>query len=61
MWSSSNQTRDTAQGKLCHVKQIVELAPHCFSPPKVRVFLRLLILMKPYSYLEDVATHFAIW
>ncbi len=38
---------------------IIENAPAAFSAVQTRVFLRLLILMEPYSYLEEVASHFA--
>lgn len=40
-------------------ERIIEHAPASFTAPQMRVFLRLLIEMEPYSYLEDVAAHFA--
>ena len=39
-------------------ERIIEQAPASFSPAQMRVFLRLLIHLD-YSFLEEVATHFA--
>ena len=40
-------------------ERIIEAAPTSFSPEQTRMFLRLLIHIKPYDYLENVASHFA--
>jgi ParB family chromosome partitioning protein len=40
-------------------ERILEHAPATFSTPQMRVFLRLLIQIDPYSYLEAVAAAFA--
>ena len=40
-------------------ERIIEAAPSSFSPEQTRMFLRLLIHMNPYDYLENVALHFA--
>jgi len=40
-------------------ERIIEAAPASFSPEQTRMFLRLLIHINPYDYLENVAPHFA--
>ena len=40
-------------------ERIIEAVPVSLSPEQTRMFLRLLIHINPYDYLEDVASHFA--
>jgi ParB family chromosome partitioning protein len=39
--------------------RILETAPAMFSATQLRTFLRLLVNIDPYSFLEEVASHFA--
>ncbi|WP_263408843.1 ParB/RepB/Spo0J family partition protein [Terriglobus tenax] len=39
--------------------RILDQAPAMFTAAQLRVFLRLLVYIDPYSFLEDVASHFA--
>ena len=56
----AEQTRRDKQRKarVATFERIIEQAPASFSPAQMRVFLRLLIKLD-YSFLEEVATHFA--
>jgi len=56
----AEQTRRDKQRKarLATFERIIEQAPASFSPAPMRVFLRLLIHLD-YSFLEEVANHFA--
>ncbi len=47
------------KARVATFERIIEHAPAAFNAAQLRVFLRLLIHMEPYSYLEDVAAHFA--
>jgi ParB family chromosome partitioning protein len=47
------------KARLATFERIVENAPAVFSAAQLRVFLRLLIQMEPYDFLEEVAAHFA--
>jgi len=46
------------KARLATFERIIEQAPASFSPAQLRVFLRLLIHLD-YSFLEEVASHFA--
>jgi ParB family transcriptional regulator, chromosome partitioning protein len=46
------------KARLATLERILEHAPAFFNPAQVRFFLRLVIQLD-YSFLEDVATHFA--
>lgn len=46
------------KARLATFERIIEYAPALFRPPQMRVFLRLLIQLD-YSFLEEVANHFA--
>jgi ParB family transcriptional regulator, chromosome partitioning protein len=46
------------KARVATFERIIEEAPASFSPAEMRVFLRLLIHLD-YSFLEEVATHFA--
>ena len=48
------------KARVATFERIIEEAPASFSPAQLRVFLRLLIHLD-YSFLEEVATHFAKW
>ncbi len=58
----AEQTKREKQRKARVVtfEHIIEQAPATFNAAQTRTFLRLLILMDPYSYLEEVASHFAM-
>ncbi len=47
------------QARTATFERIIEHAPASFSAAQMRIFLRLFILMEPYSFLEEVASHFA--
>lgn len=47
------------KARVATFERIVERAPATFNAAQTRTFLRLLIRMEPYSYLEEVASHFA--
>ena len=47
-----------AAARVSTFERIIEQAPTSFSPAQMRVFLRLLIHLD-YSFLEEVASHFA--
>jgi len=46
------------KARVATFERIIEEAPASFSPAQLRVFLRLLIHLD-YSFLEEVATHYA--
>jgi ParB family transcriptional regulator, chromosome partitioning protein len=46
------------KARVATFERIIEQAPASFNPAQMRVFLRLLIHLD-YSFLEEVATHFA--
>jgi ParB family chromosome partitioning protein len=46
------------KARVATFERIVEEAPASFSPPQLRVFLRLLIHLD-YSFLEEVSTYYA--
>ena len=46
------------KARVATFERIIEEAPASFNPAQMRVFLRLLIHLD-YSFLEEVATHFA--
>ncbi len=46
------------KARVATFERIIEQAPASFSPAQMRVFLRLLIHLD-YSFLEEVANHFA--
>ena len=46
------------RARVATFEHIIEEAPASFNPAKMRIFLRLLIHLD-YSFLEEVATHFA--
>jgi ParB family chromosome partitioning protein len=46
------------KARVASFERIIEEAPASFSPAQLRVFLRLLIHLD-YSFLEEVATHYA--
>jgi ParB family chromosome partitioning protein len=47
-----------SKARVATFERIIEEAPESFNPAQMRVFLRLLIHLD-YSFLEEVATHFA--
>jgi ParB family chromosome partitioning protein len=57
----SEQARRDKQRKarLAAFDHILEKAPAVFTPTQLRLFLRLLVYIDPYSFLEEVASHFA--
>lgn len=46
------------KARVATIERIIEQAPASFNPAQMRVFIRLLIHLD-YSFLEEVATHFA--
>lgn len=46
------------EARLATFERVIEQAPKTFSAPQLRAFLRLLVHLD-YSFLEDVAAHFA--
>ena len=46
------------KARVATFERIIEYAPTTFSPAQLRVFLRLLVHLD-YSFLEDIAAHFA--
>ena len=58
-YEAEQARRDKQQkARLATFERIIEQAPATFSPAQLRVFLRLLVHLD-YSFLEDVAAHFA--
>ena len=53
-----NRRAEILKARHATFERIIEEAPASFSPAQMRVFLRLLIHLD-YSFLEEVATHFA--
>lgn len=47
------------KARVATLERIIEQAPAAYNAVQTRAFLRLLVLMEPYSYLEEVASHFA--
>ncbi len=47
------------KARLATFERIVEEAPASFSPVQQRMFLRLLLNINPYEFLEEVASHFS--
>lgn len=53
-----NRRAETLKARQATFERIIEEAPAAFNPAQMRVFLRLLIHLD-YSFLEEVANHFA--
>jgi len=47
------------KARVATFERIVENAPAAFSPDQMRVFLRLLVNINAFDFLEEVAAHFA--
>lgn len=48
-----------SKARIATFDRILENAPAMFSAAQLRTFLRLLVHIDPYSFLEEVASHFA--
>lgn len=47
------------KARVATFERIIEEAPPTFGPEQLRLFLRLLVNINPYEFLEEVASHFA--
>jgi ParB family chromosome partitioning protein len=47
------------KARLATFDRIIEQAPGVFTAAQLRLFLRFVVFSDPYSFLEEVATHFA--
>jgi ParB family chromosome partitioning protein len=54
-----NRKAEILKGREATFERILENAPPTFQPAQLRVFLRALVNLDPYTITEDVAEHFA--
>jgi ParB family chromosome partitioning protein len=47
------------KARLATLEHIIEEAPASFGPDQLRMFLRLLVNINPYDFLEEAAAHFS--
>jgi ParB family chromosome partitioning protein len=57
--AEQKRREDLSKARVATLERILDQAPAMFNALQLRIFLRLLVNIDPYSFLEEVASHFA--
>ena len=57
--AEQKRREELSKARAATFERILDLAPAMFTSAQFRTFLRLLVHIDPYSFLEEVASHFA--
>jgi ParB family chromosome partitioning protein len=57
--AENNRRAEALKARQANFERIIENAPPMFTPAQLRVFLRALVNLDPYTFTDDVAEHFA--